>query len=705
MQAVGFYQSSRSSGAWVSESTIWRYVPQSVISFVALAALAPIQTISILDDRAHLLNTFVPRETLGAGVDGHEFGDARKIYRPEILKQMRAVGFSPLTYRLRTELGVETWHWNPKGKWSGNNEGYWTSSTHSTGIEVSYGYRLPRRGDSGDQANDDSYSRIDDGDPKTFWKSNPYLARPFTHESDERHPQDIYINLDEPKPIDTIVINWASPFAVRYSVAYWDGENRGGESDGDWKAFPGGDVVQGTGGVATLKLADSPVKAQWIRVRMAKSSYTSLTSSRDIRDRSGYAVREIAIGVSQNGKLTDWVEHGKRGHQSFICVTSTDPWHRAVDVDRSTEQPGLDLVARSGLMNGQPLLVPVPTLYGTPEDAAGMVRYLRSKHIPLRGIELGEEPDGQSISPEDYAALYGQMAQAIRRVDGRVRLGGPSFETIQADAFEFPHPEWKTWIGRFLDAMRDHGRLSLFQFCSFEWYGWDNVVDGPKQLRGMKDLLETSVKNLWSSGLPRTFPLYISEYGWSPYSAQTEVDVDAGLFDAETLGVFLSLGGRAAYLYGYEPSNLMLERPRNGWGDNMLFLGDDDRQPVARVARYWTSWMLTHCWASPGDKALRLYEAHSEAPVRAYPLRLPGGGWSISLLNEDATRSETVQLENLSGALEMRGEAWQYSREQYSWKADGPRGHPSKSDPPAHLIVSGPITLPPFSLTVVRLGA
>src|SRR5436309_13734815 len=61
-------------------------------------------------------NTFIPSKSLGVGYDGHEKGDNDKILTN--LPQMFSVNMKPLTYRLRTELGMEVWHWNPKGKWS-----------------------------------------------------------------------------------------------------------------------------------------------------------------------------------------------------------------------------------------------------------------------------------------------------------------------------------------------------------------------------------------------------------------------------------------------------------------------------------------------------------------------------------------------------------------------------------------------------------
>src|ERR1700753_3312445 len=99
-------------------------------------------TITIHFDPAHPANTFVPSRTLGAGLDGHERGEVAQMLSPANVAQMLSAGFKPLSYRLRTELGVEAWHWNPRGSWSeaARRQGYWTSDDHGGGdIRLSYG--------------------------------------------------------------------------------------------------------------------------------------------------------------------------------------------------------------------------------------------------------------------------------------------------------------------------------------------------------------------------------------------------------------------------------------------------------------------------------------------------------------------------------------------------------------------------------------
>src|SRR5262245_31746695 len=175
----------------------------------------PPAVVTITIDASHPANRFVPSHALGAGVDGHEFGETLRQLSSSNITAMRSAGLRPLTYRLRTELAGEAWHWNPKGTWSDprHRQGYWTSDSRpAKPIKLSYGYRLPRRGNTIDQANDDGYSRIDDGDLKTFWKSNPYLDQHFTGERSSNHPQWVMIDLGEFKEINAIKISWAEPF-------------------------------------------------------------------------------------------------------------------------------------------------------------------------------------------------------------------------------------------------------------------------------------------------------------------------------------------------------------------------------------------------------------------------------------------------------------------------------------------------------------
>jgi hypothetical protein len=172
--------------------------------------------------------SFMPDEVFGAGLDGLDEIDLETTYSPENIKVMSGAPYRRLSYRLRTELGIEAWHWNEVGQWSdvAKKEGYWISSDKADKrLMKSFGYRLPRRGSTIDQAGNDGYSRLDDGKNTTFWKSNPYLDAHYTGEDNALHPQWIIIDLGKRRNVNALRILWGEPYATRYEVQYWEGKD------------------------------------------------------------------------------------------------------------------------------------------------------------------------------------------------------------------------------------------------------------------------------------------------------------------------------------------------------------------------------------------------------------------------------------------------------------------------------------------------
>lgn len=690
--------------------------------------------VNVIYRPGHPANRFVPSHALGAAIDGNQKGVLDLQLRSENVQAMLTAGFKSLTYRLRTELANEVWHWNPNGSWSDSQErqGYWVSDSNiGPPISLSNGYRLPRRGNTIDQANDDGYSRIDDGDERSFWKSNPYLSEHFTGEPDRLHPQWIVIEFAKPVLVNAVRLVWGQPFARTYRVQYGNFDDVSQialSPPGTWHDFPFGEFPGRLGMMITgaentpRRISNRPIKLRWLRILMTDSSGTSEGPSNDVRDRVGFALREVYAGLEdRTGNFHDEIQHAAdRRKQTIIHVSSTDPWHRESDLDKDVEQVGFDRIYQTSLTNVLPMLTPTGLLFDTPENAANEIRYLRARGYQLAEVELGEEPDGQYVTPEDFGALYVQWAEAIRRIDPSLKLGGPSLQEILYDK-DVPRGGNSEWMRRFLEYLKRRKRLGDYSFFSFEWYPFDDVCEAvAPQLARAPGLMETALQAMQQNGLSRKIPWIISEYGYSAFAARAEIDIEGALLNADIVGKFLTLGGDQAFLFGYTPGYINSDSPCTA-GNEMLFLLSDDGTIAHRFATYFESRLLTQQWLQPGDLVHEIFVASSNARndegqqmVTAYAVKRPDGLWSILLINKDPAQVVEVQTVFSSppsrrhGRFEGRVDIFQYSPEQYRLGGTEREPYPVKADDPAHRLVEVSfgeplkISLPPYSLTVVR---
>ena len=691
----------------------------SLLSLCACSSHRPTGTI-VIDTARGPLNVIRPDRALGGAIDGLPAGQVETLFTRHNIAAIRGAGLRPISYSLRTELAIDAWHWGEEGSWSDplHHQGYWTTSDNpKRPVLRGWGYTLPRRGDSVDQAEDDGYSRIDDGREDTFWKSNPYLDPRLSHAPNR--PQWVAIDFGHPLAIGAAKISWAAPYATHYRVQYWTAADPY-DDQGRWRDFPYGEQSDGAGGAAEFRLSPTPITAQFVRILLESSSHTALPGSHDPRDSLGYAIREVGFGSLINGHFIDAVKHTPSGaDQTQITVSSTDPWHRAIDRDPNAEQPGFDRIFKSGLTGGAAVIVPVGVLYDTPENAAAEFRFLKRRNYPVHQAEMGEEPDGQNVSPEDFAALYQRFATAIRAVDPQVQLGGPNLQDAVSDTWLDDTPD-RSWTRRFLaDIRRPDGKPDLDMF-TFEHYPYDTPCGQIDQkLVGAAGVLRDDLARLRSDGVPTTIPWVITEFGFSAFSGRAEVELPGALFDAGLVARFFSAGGSAAYLLGYGPDQLYPpDQQCAGFGELMLYGQNANGQATWPTPTYWAMHLLTNEWLLPGDGAHPLYSASladlsddAKRYVAAWPVLRPDGRWSVMLINRSAKQSFSMGLGFGSANGEARPYAgpWdgaQYDASEYRWDPAGPSGHPVLDGPPRAIAGSGgEIMLPPYSITIVRMAA
>jgi hypothetical protein len=673
----------------------------------------------------HATNQVSPVRAMGAAAgDGQPIGSVDPIYVPSNVSQMLSAGWGRISYRLNSELQVQAWHWNPSGTWSDpGGRGYWTGSVApGPTIDHSYLYALPHRGFTHDQAYDEGYSRVVDGDPTTYWKSNPYLTSAYTGEADALHPQWVLVDLGRPRPVNAVQLTWTSPWGTAYEVQYWTGGDAiFDQANGQWQTFPAGTITGGTGGTVTLTLAPAPIAVEYVRVLMTASSGTCDDhGAADSRNCVGYALAELGIGTISGGSFTDLVHHTPNNAQQTVTyVSSVDPWHDPTDQFADEEQPGLDLVLGSGgLSRGIPAMVPVALLYGTPADAANEIAYLEARGYPLFAVELGEEPDGQLALPEDYAALYLQWATAIHAVDPTLALGGPVFQGATEDIVVWPDAGGRTsWLGRFLAYLQAHGRIADLAFMSFEHYPfdpchirWNDLVQEPG--------LVTGILQTWQAdGLPPGLPLYVTEWNVTFDNARPLVDLFGALFSADFVGSFLTAGGAGSFYYAYEPGPL--SGSCGGFGGFQMFTTDASYAIQSPTSEYFATELVTQEWAQPVDAVHDIVPATSDvldprgnALVTAYGLHRPDGQWAVLLVNKSKAHAATVTVDFHDGSdasdHSFTGPVTQVSfgAASYHWHAHRVNGFARPDGPLTTSTVpagAGVVyTLPRASITVLR---
>jgi len=672
----------------------------------------------------HAINSFDPDSALGSSIDVLSRDGIDKVYTPHIIQESLSAGWGPVSYRNNSELRMAAWHWTENGTWSDpvHKSGYFTGSTElKEPVRYILSYALPHRGFS------TSGDRPIMGPNLSYWKSNPYLTSKFTGEDDSHHPQWVIVDLKAEKPVSAIRIAWASPYATTYQVEYWVGKRAldfDAGPQGEWKTFPSGTVKNSQGGTVSLKLADTPVSTQYLRVLMTESSNTcDEHGSDDIRNCVGYAIREIRVGgVDSSGALVE-IQKNLSERPTTYTSSSIDPWHSEADADvnatGSYQHSGFDLFFTSGLTNNLPAMIPVTMLYGTPDDAAAQIAYIEKRGYPISYIEMGEEPDGKHAMPEDYGALYLQWAAAIHKVDPKLKLGGPVFEGVNEDIRVWPDAQGRTsWMDRFVEYLKVHGRLADLSFVSFEHYPFEPCDITWKSLYKEPALVKHILQVWRDDGVPKEVPLMITEDHLAANLTGPMTTIFAALWLADNVGSFFEGGGTLFTHSPIQPQGI--QNTCLGWSSWSNFVSDEETLEIrGYTSPYFAAHMINLEWVqhragvhSMFPSTVDIKDSDGNLLVSSYAVHRPDGNWSLMLVNRDETSPHAVRVV-FEDAKRKREASFSgpvtsvtFGSEQYVWVNDGPNSHADPDNPPAATIIKGEsgtiFTLPKASITVLR---
>ena len=272
-------------------------------------------------------------------------------------------------------------------------------------------------------------------------------------------------------------------------------------------------------------------------------------------------------------------------------------------------------------------------------------------------------------------------------------------------------------MGRFIDYLKAHGRLSDLAFVSFEHYPfercnitWKTLYQEPKL---MKQILQ-----VWrNDGVPQKVPLMVTESSVAAGLTGPMSTIWGGLWLADSIGAFFEGGGAAYYHSPIQPQDV--QNTCLGYASWSNFVSDRDYNIKGYMSFYWAAHMINLEWAAHRSGVHHMYasstgiqDSEGDVLVTSYAVHRPDGNWSLMLVNRDETSPHPVRLvfENSKthSSASFSGPVTQvtFGSEQYVWKNDGPNSHPDPDGPPvAHVVTGSPeatFTLPKASITVLR---
>jgi hypothetical protein len=436
-------------------------------------------------------------------------------------------------------------------------------------------------------------------------------------------------------------------------------------------------------------------------------------------------MRELYIGtLTPDGAFHDVVRHTADRAQSNTICSSVDPWHEGSVINDRRDHIGFDLFYTSGITRGLPAMVPVAMIYDNPENAVAEIAYLEKRGYPISYVEMGEEPDGKHTLPEDYGAFYLQWATALHRLDPKLKLGGPIFEGVNKDIEVWPDAQGRTsWMARFFDYLKSHGRISDLSFVSFEHYPFQPCLLQWSDLYEEANLVRHILEVWRDDGLPVGVPMFITESNIAAGSDESFVDTFAALWWSDYVGAFLEAGGNAVYYFHYIPLGESLGCHATSPGTFGMFTMNQNYEIQQPTSQFFAGQMINLEWVQPGSGEHRIFpsttdirDAAGHVLVTSYAVLRPDGQWSLMVINKDQETPHPVHVVFQDAKAKKEGyfagsvTMVTFGSQQYHWRTDlkiVPMGGSADPDgPAARSTITAEAntiyTLPKASVTVIR---
>ena len=221
------------------------------------------------------------------------------------------------------------------------------------------------------------------------------------------------------------------------------------------------------------------------------------------------------------------------------------------------------------------------------------------------------------------------------------------------------------------------------------------------QLLEQPERLAQALQQFRQSGVPDAIPWIISEYGFSSLAGRSLVEVPSALLSADIVGQFLTTRrqDRLSVRLRAEPAKQRPRRLRRLWSIDAVRGRSETSGTLADANLFRSAPDDPRLDATRELMAPALYRqlGHEDGSgrqiVTAYAVKRPDRKWAIMLVNKDPDRAYSVRVSFVAGqssgqTFRSRIDVFQYSSEQYAWKAAGEDGRPIRTEPPFHFALA-----------------
>jgi hypothetical protein len=272
-------------------------------------------------------------------------------------------------------------------------------------------------------------------------------------------------------------------------------------------------------------------------------------------------------------------------------------------------------------------------------------------------------------------------------------------------------------MGRFVEYLKSHGRLSDLSFVSFEHYPFEPCDITWKSLYAEPGLMKHILQVWRDDGVPKNVPLMVTENHLAANLTGPMTTIFAALWLADNVGSFFEGGGAAFYHSPIQPQDL--HNTCLGWASWSNFVADEKYNIRGYTSPYFAAHMINQEWVQHRagthfmfPSSVEIKDEQGNALVTSYAVRRPDSTWSLMLVNRDENNAHEVevtfddaknkQTRHFSGLVTVVS----FGSEQYVWINDGPDSHADPDGPPVTSRVQATeITkyrLPKASVTVLR---